>query len=426
MEKELSPATIGGSVEIPGSKSHTIRALLIATLAKGVSQIKNPLYSADTNACIDACRKLGATIHTQPDRIEVIGNGGVFPNHPIHIDVGNSGTTLYLLAAIAALSQQSIHFTGDEQIQRRTAKPLLQSLQQLGAEVTTTNGCAPFTIKGPLKGGKTTIECPTSQYLSALLLACPFANQKTVIEVPLLNEQPYIEMTLAWLKKQPIQIQNENFKRFIIGGKKETVLPSYNPIDSTIPADFSSASFFLVAAALSEKPVQIIGPDQNDTQGDKAILAILEKMGAKIQIEPQSITMQGGDLKGIDLDLNAMPDALPILAVAAAYAKGKTRIYNVAHARLKETDRVAVMAKELAKLGVKTEEHPDGLTIYGGEVQGGKVDGHHDHRIVMAFAIASLKAKGKITITTAEAAAITFPHFFEKLESISIPPKEEQ
>ncbi len=421
-------------VQVPSSKSHTIRALLIASFADGESSLTNPLDSADARSCIEACRAFGALIDTEGTAADgtavwkVTGNRGRFPDRMPAIDVGNSGTTLYLAAGMAALAKTAVQFTGDEQIQRRSADNLLKSLEDLGTDVKRegTGGCAPFTITGPLTGGTTSIECPTSQYLSALLLATPLATAATgaesIINVPLLMEQPYVEMTLRWLDEQGISYKNNDFKSFEISGGQ-----SYKAFSRPIPGDFSSATFFFCAAAITGSKLIFTGLDINDSQGDKAVLGYLEQMGCKIVHDGTEITVIGPGhsdnpektLRAAELDINATPDALPAMAVTACFAEGETKLVNVAQARIKETDRIAVMAAELSKLGAEISELDDGLIIKGGStLKGCKVEGHGDHRIVMSLAIAGLKAEGTTTITDKEAVAITYPGFFDQLNQL--------
>ncbi len=420
------------AVTVPSSKSHTIRALLIGAFAEGESRLINPLDSADARSCIEACRNFGAKIKTGTKTADglplwtVRGNAGRFPEVIETIDVGNSGTTLYLAAGFAALSGTKIYFTGDGQIQRRPAKALLDALSDLGAEVeiTGSNGCPPFSIKGPLNGGSTSIECPTSQYLSSLLLCTPLAetSSESAIEVPLLMEQPYVEMTLRWLDSQNIRYTNNSFKSFSVpGGQK------FKAFESIIPGDFSSAAFPLCAAAITGSSLALAGLDVTDSQGDKAVLDYLRTMGCSIEVEapengtPGLITVTGPEkLRSAEIDLNNTPDALPAMAVAACFAEGTTRLYNVPQARLKETDRISVMRRELSKLGAEIEELEDGLVITGGKkLKGCTVDGHDDHRVVMSLAVAALAADGETTITGAEAVDITYPGFFKMLEEIS-------
>ena len=426
MNKTITPGKLSGSIPVPASKSHTIRALLVASLAEGESRIIRPLDSADTRSCIATCTALGADIRYEGTDLRVKGTGGNLAVPSGTIDVGNSGTTLYLAMSIAALADGTVRFDGDSQIRSRPVKNLLGALRNLGvkAETEKGNGCAPLTVTGPLTGGTTSISCPTSQYLSSLLLACPIAPGDTVIHVPLLHEQPCVEMTLRWLDEQGIRYENSEFRRFRVPGNQY-----YRSFEKPVPADFSSATFFLVAAAVTGSKLFLEGLDMDDSQGDKAVVRMMEKMGCRIIVEKTGIGITGpghpenpGKLKAYDFDLNATPDALPAMAVAGCYAEGTTRLLNVPQARLKETDRISVMHQELVKMGAHIEELHDGLVIRGrsgtpgGSLTGTTVHGHGDHRVVMALAIAGLGAEGNTTVDTAEAVDITFPGFFALLE----------
>lgn len=416
MIAQVSPSKLKGSITIPASKSHSIRALLIATLAEGTNTLTNLLDSADVQSCMAACRALGAIISEENGFVTVIGTGGQLKTPEKTIDVGNSGTTIYLIASLAGLTNKPITFDGDEQIRNRSAANLLNALSELGANIKFSGkGCAPFTITGPAKGGEVTMECPTSQYLSSLLIAAPLFKGETIINVPLLHEQPYAEMTLRWLDEQGIQYTNENFKRFVIPGGQR-----YKPFNKAIPADFSSGTFFLCAAAITQSELTLKGLDMTDSQGDKAVVHMLEKMGCETKIGPDFITIKGKPLKGCTLDLNATPDALPALAATACYAKGETHLANVPQARMKETDRIDVMTKELKKMGADITELDDGMIIRKSPLSGTEVKGHGDHRVVMALAIAALGASGVNRIDTAEAVDITFPGFFEQLNNSQI------
>ncbi len=416
MKQHIRPARLAGTVPIPGSKSHTIRALLVAGLAEGESRILHPLDSEDARSCIRASRLLGAEIAEESGVLTVTGVGGS-PRIPENvIDVGNSGTTLYLAAGIAALAGGWTFFTGDGQIRRRSAANLLSALEDLGARTVSArgNGCAPFAIGGPLRGGETSIECPTSQYLSSLLLAAPLARGTSEIRVPLLHERPYVEMTLSWLDGQGISYERDGLQWYRIPGGQH-----YRGFERRVPADFSSATFFLCAAALTGSTLTLEGLDMSDSQGDKAVVGMLREMGCTIEENPEGITIRGGRLFGCELDLNATPDALPALAAAACFAEGTTRLTNVPQARMKETDRIRVMAEELGKMGADIEEEEDGLVIRGSELHGCEVDGRGDHRVVMALAVAGLGARGETVIDGAEAAAVTFPDFFELLQAVT-------
>jgi 3-phosphoshikimate 1-carboxyvinyltransferase len=412
-----NPVPLKGTIRVPASKSHSIRALLIASLAEGSSRIRSPLYSEDSLSCLEACRTLGARIEDRDDGWEILSPIPRNQRGEVQINVGNSGTSLYLLTAIAATLGSKVSFDGDEQIRSRSAENLLNALKDLGATVTSYHrGCAPYSVQGPLTGGETSISCPTSQYLSALLLAAPLLpsnEDEAVIRVPLLMEQPYAEMTLKWMKERGILWNQEGMKEFRIRGGQ-----SYSPFDAPIAADFSSATFFFCAAAISGSPLTLEGLDMNDSQGDKAVLSYLETMGCVIEHREEGIRISPGNLSAAVLDLNDTPDALPAMAVTACYAEGETRIVNVPQARMKETDRIAVMTAELKKMGADIEETPDGIIIRGSALKGASLHGHGDHRVVMALALASLGALGDTVIDTAESVNITYPGFFEQLKQL--------
>ena len=405
---------LSGAVDIPGSKSHTIRAAVIASLADGISVIRKPLVASDTLSGLHACKLLGAGVDEQIDWI-VRGVVGA-PHVPDNvIDVGNSGTTLYIALGMAALIDGCSIFTGDDQIRRRPAEPLIDALNALGARVESTrgNGMAPIIVRGPMRGGHIRLDgSKTSQYLTSLLINCPLAEGETCIDVENLVEKPYVEMTLRWIREQGIEVQNENFERFVIPGNQR-----YKSFDKSIPADFSSATFFLCAAAITGGDITLRGLDMEDTQGDKAVIEMLSRMGAKVEQSKDGLRIVGGNLTGAVLDLGNTPDALPALAVAACFADGETRIVNVAQARLKETDRISVMAQELGKMGADIEELPDGLVIRGSKLHAAKVYGHGDHRVIMSLAIAGLCLDGETIIESADAVSVTFPTFVTLMQS---------
>jgi 3-phosphoshikimate 1-carboxyvinyltransferase len=418
MKLIVRKSQLAGEVVIPSSKSHTIRAVAIASLARGNSSIRNPLASSDTQAAVDCYRALGAKIDTEkPALWKVAGTAGQVTAPAEVIDVGNSGTTLRIAMGSAALAKsgQRTTLTGDEQIQSRPVGPLMEALSNLGAKCKSIkdNNKAPVEITGQLRGGKTTIAASTSQYLSSLLLSAPLAANDTEIDVTLLNEPGYVQMTLDWLDKQKIEYKNENMRLFKIEGGQ-----SYKAFDATIPADFSSATFFLCAAALCADEVTLLGLDFSDSQPDKAVVDYLKAMGADISIGANSVTVKAAPLKGVELDMNATPDALPAMAVTAAFAEGTTKLTNVPQARGKETDRISAMACELKKMDISVEELPDGLIIHGGEAGPAELHGWADHRIVMALPLAGLRLDGQCSVDTAEAMSVTFPDYVELMKSI--------
>ncbi|MEJ2663342.1 MAG: 3-phosphoshikimate 1-carboxyvinyltransferase, partial [Spirochaetia bacterium] len=278
------------------------------------------------------------------------------------------------------------------------------------------NGCAPLVIKGVQRGGTTRIKSPTTQNHSGHQQNTPLAPGNTEIEVLELNEQPYVQMTLDWLESQGIEYEHDNMSRFSIKGGQ-----SYKAFTRQIPGDFSSATFFLCAAAVTGAELTLLGLDMNDSQGDKAVVGMLERFGCRVDIGESGITIRGRDLQGQEFDLNSTPDALPAMAVTACFAEGTTRLVNVPQARLKETDRITVMCRELAKMGARVEELPDGMVIHGGPLSGANVDSHMDHRVAMALAVGALGASGPTIINDAECVDITFPNFFPLLESLCAP-----
>ncbi|MFQ5559861.1 MAG: 3-phosphoshikimate 1-carboxyvinyltransferase, partial [Nitrospinota bacterium] len=253
----VKPSSLQGCASIPASKSHTIRSVFIASLSEGESRIINPLTSADGLSALSACRELGAEVRVGEDWV-ITGKGPDSLSSGKTIDVGNSGTTARFITGMAALSQGEVTITGDEQTRKRPMESLLAALRSLGAKIHSVNsdGRLPIRIQGPISGGHTEVSGVTSQFISSLLINCPLASGDTTIDVPSLNERPYVEMTLKWLDSQNIQYENDNFKRFFIKGNQK-----YTPINRRVPADFSSATFFLCAASCTESSILLQGLD---------------------------------------------------------------------------------------------------------------------------------------------------------------------
>ncbi|MDR0306851.1 MAG: 3-phosphoshikimate 1-carboxyvinyltransferase [Chitinispirillales bacterium] len=405
----IRPSKLSGSIVIPPSKSHTIRALLIGSLAKGESVIRRPLISGDGASALRAAESLGASVEVRDEDVYIKGTGGNFNSGCDFIDMGNSGTGLNLFCSVAALGSKPRRFDGDASLRSRPMKPVMDALRQLGAHITVESKTQdlPFIIQGPIKGGNVSVDGISSQFVSSLLFASPLAPQDSHITVYNIHEHPYIGITLWWLEKQGIKLEYvKDLTEYKIYGSQ-----SYHSFDMTVPADFSSAAFSAVGACLGKQSVILRGLDFSDPQGDKGIFEVLASMGAKITHGDGAVQVCADNLHGTIIDLNNMPDALPALSVAAACAKGETVFTNVAQARIKETDRIAVMASELSKMGIKVRELPDGMAVQGGVLKGAHVNGHNDHRIVMALAIAGMNAQDETIIDTAEAAEVTYPTF---------------
>jgi 3-phosphoshikimate 1-carboxyvinyltransferase len=375
--------------------------------------------SADTLASIRAAEALGANIETFEDRIHVKGVNGK-PHVPNNIiDVANSGTTLRFMTAVSSLTNGVTVLTGDSSIRNRPNQPLLDVLNKLGVEAYSTrgNGCAPLVVRGGLKGAITTIDGSiSSQFISALLIACPLTTQSTTLSIKgEMKSRPYVDVTMELIEKAGAEILVEEGTtiKFIIPANQK-----YNLQDYTVPGDFSSASYLLTAAAVTGSTVTVknLFPSK---QGDVEIIDVLERMGAKISWNKETGVAQitGNGLKGTVFDAGATPDLVPTIAVLAACAEGTTVIENAEHVRYKETDRLHAMALELTKMGISVREEPDQLIVTGGTLRGAELHGWHDHRIIMALTIAGMVA-GDTVIDTAEAVDISFPNFFEVMKEL--------
>jgi len=420
MRVSIGKSSLSGEVFAPPSKSYTHRAITLAALSKE-SIVRRPLLSADTLATVRASEMFGASIERKGENLIIHGFDGR-PKIPDDvIDAANSGTTLRLMTAIAALTDGITVLTGDSSLRSRPNGPLLEALNKLGAKACSTRGNerAPIIVRGGLKGTEVDISGSiSSQFISALLIACPLKESNTTLSIMgKLKSKPYVDVTLEMLELAGVKIQtgNENGIKFIIPGKQK-----YDFKDYTIPGDFSSVSYLLAAAAMidgAEVKVKNLFPSK---QGDKLIIEILEKMGADITWDKKAgtVTIKGGrQLNAIIFDAGATPDLVPTVAVLASAAEGTSIIENAEHVRYKETDRLRALATELPKLGVKLKEEKDSLTITGGKLHGAAVHGWDDHRIVMALAVAGMVA-GDTTIDTTESVSISYPEFFKDIRSL--------
>lgn len=418
MKVSVDISKISGEVFAPTSKSYTHRAIAIGALSNECN-VRKPLLSADTLATVSACEKLGAKIEKENGDLHIIGIKGR-PNVPDDvIDVKNSGTTLRLMTAISSLASGATVLTGDSSIRGRPNQPLLDVLNKLNVEVFSTrnNGCAPIVVKGRLKGSAAEIDgSMSSQFISALLMACPLATEDTILSVKgQMKSRPYVDITIEMLSQAGVRIivDETNGIKFIIPANQKYDLKEY-----TVPGDFSSASYLLAAAAMLGPCITVhnLFPSK---QGDAEIINVLRQMGAEVHWDTEKgvVTVKGKNLKGITFDAGATPDLVPTVAVLAAVADGVTVIGNAKHVRYKETDRLHAMAVELSKMGIMVKEEPDSLTITGGKLTGADLHGWHDHRIVMSLTLAGMVA-GKTTIDTAESVSISYPSFFDDVRSI--------
>ena len=410
------------TIDVPGSKSITNRALLVAALAEGPSELIGALHSDDTRYMAAALNALGIRVESDEkgNRFQIEGGNGSFPAREADLFVGNAGTAMRFLTAMLPLGQGSYRIDGVQRMQQRPIAPLLTALRDLGANVSAEreNGCPPVLVYADgLPGGTTSMTGnQSSQYFSALLLSAPYARKgvEILVEGDLVSK-PYMPMTARVMADFGVdaELDGEKWARFAVKPGQ-----SYRGQRYRIEPDASNASYFFAAAAVTGGRVQIDGLGSMSTQGDLDFVRVLEQMGAQVTMTATSTEVQGppvGELRGVDLDLNAISDTAQTLAAIAPFATGPTTIRGVHHARLKETDRVAAVATELRKLGQVVEEFPDGLRIDPRPITSARIDTYDDHRMAMSFAIAGLAAPG-ITILNPECVTKTFPTFFDVLD----------
>ena len=415
-------STLKGTAQVPASKSHTMRAIFLATMSEGKSVIRNPLFSLDTQSALSAAEAFGAKITTEPDVWTIEGRGKHLMLPENYIECGNSGSVSAFCSIMAGLVDGYVFVTGDASIRRRPISAAVQAINDLGGQAFFTHPeskACPIIVRGVMQGGQTRFDGLLSQMISGILLVAPLLKSDTEIFIDKPLEIPYLQMTLDWIARHGVQIDNlQDFKHFRITGGQ-----SYRACETTIAHDWSGVAFPLVAGVVTESEVVIDSVDFQDSQGDKAVVDYLIEMGADItkDVTGGRILVRGGKKlsSGVTLNLANTPDALPALCVAAAYADGETTFTGLAPVRLKETDRVAVMQNELGKMGAKMEAGPDHLKVYSGHpLTGTKVESHHDHRIAMAMAISGFFAQGETQVNDAECVAVTYPNFFEVMEGL--------
>ncbi len=417
---KVRPSKLSGEVTAPPSKSYTHRAFMIAALARGESRIINPLLSFDTEATIEAARALGAEITQEGDVWRVRGTGGELKPRADVIDARNSGTTIRLMSAIAALSPKPVRLTGDESVLKRPMGPLIEALEKLGAKARCEGikGRPPVVVGGGLSGGEIEITgAVSSQFVSALLIASSYARDDVELTITEeLRSKPYVEITLELLDAVGAKIRrNKSLTEFKISGGR-----TFRAIDLTIPGDFSSAAFVLGAAALTGSTVRVNNLDVQGAQGDRRIVKLLDEFGADVKVSRKTVEVSStGELSGIEADCGDNPDLVPVLAVLGSVAEGWTRLMNIPHLRFKETDRIRALANELRKLGAEVEERPDELRVRGVEqLKGAKLTSHGDHRMAMAFAVAGLAARGETIVDGAESIPVSYPGFVKDMRKL--------
>ncbi|OOF39677.1 3-phosphoshikimate 1-carboxyvinyltransferase [Rodentibacter rarus] len=430
MEKiTLTPIrSVEGTINLPGSKSLSNRALLLAALAKGTTKVTNLLDSDDIHHMLNALKALGVNYQLSEDKsiCEIEGLGGAFNvQNGLSLFLGNAGTAMRPLTAALCLkgtTEGEVILTGEPRMKERPIRHLVEALHQAGAEVRylENEGYPPLAIRNTgMKGGKVTIDGSiSSQFLTALLMAAPLAENPMEIEIiGELVSKPYIDITLAMMKDFGIVVENLSYQRFYIEGNQSYVSPG----NYLVEGDASSASYFLAAGAIKGK-VKVTGIGKNSIQGDRLFAEVLEKMGAKITWGEDFIQAEKMELKGIDMDMNHIPDAAMTIATTALFAQGETTIRNIYNWRVKETDRLAAMATELRKVGAEVEEGEDFIRIQPlplDQFQHAEIATYNDHRMAMCFALIALSDTA-VTILDPQCTAKTFPTFFAEFEKICV------
>jgi 3-phosphoshikimate 1-carboxyvinyltransferase len=417
MHLRIKPSKLQGILTIPPSKSHTLRAIVFALLAKGTSHIQNYLPSPDTSSMLEAARLLGAKIAMDKTTLHITGVAGKLQTPDDVIQCGNSGLVLRFIGALAGLIPNYTVLTGDASIRhQRKVAPLLSALSQLGAtaESTRGDGFAPILIRGPLLKNSATLDAQDSQPVSGLIIAAAFAPHPIEIIAQNPGEKPWIDLTFSWLDQRSIPYERTGYTNYKLQGGAQIEAFSY-----TVPGDFSTAAFPIVAALLTGSELFVQNLDMKDAQGDKIVLQMLAEMGAQFVFGDGTLQiLPGGHLTGTTLDLNCCIDALPIFAVVGCFAKGKTILTNCAIARHKESDRIASITKELRKMGASITETADGMIITPIPLQGAILETHDDHRIALSLSVAALAAKGESFLQDPRCIAKTYPDFIEQFQTI--------
>jgi len=415
MNCKVEKSKISGEINCPSNKSYTHRGIFLASLAGNNSKVENVLLSADTKATIEACRKFGAIIEVDNSTVVVKESIKIGTKVP-EINTENSGTTIRIAIGIASLFSEKITLTGDSSIQKRPMQPLLDALSSIGAKCNSKDGNPPVTIEGSVSGGE--IKIPgnlSSQFISSLLISAPL-TQKGInlsIEGDLVSK-PYLDATIATMRKFGVTVQT------LIPYKKYNISPQiYKNTTFTIPIDFSSLALLLSFTVLNGNNVIIKGSMGNLPQGDEAFIDFLEQLGVSVIISNDEIKVKSPDkLKGGVFDLRNSPDLLPPLAILSLISSEPIEIVNVKHARLKETDRIAILSRELPKIGINVEEKEDGLILESsGNLRSAELNSENDHRLFMAFCIAGTYI-GDCVVTDSKSVEVSYPSFIQEMNRL--------
>jgi 3-phosphoshikimate 1-carboxyvinyltransferase len=415
MNCKIEKSRISGQIVCPSNKSYSHRAIFLASLAGNNSKIENVLNSADITATIEACRKFGAEIEIQNSSIIIKKPINLVTNVP-EINTENSGTTIRIASGIASLFSNEIILTGDESLKKRPMQPLLDALESIGAHCKSTDGKPPIKIRGKILGGDVTIPGNlSSQFISSLFICAPLTEKGININIEgNLVSKPYLDATIATMRKFGVTVQT------LIPYKRYNITPQiYKDATFTVPIDFSSLALLLSAAVLNGDEIIIKGDIGTLPQGDEVFLDILEQLGVTVIINDDEIKIKSPEkLNGGKFDLSNSPDLLPPLAILSLNTSNPIEITNVKHARLKETDRIAIVSRELIKLGIKIQEKEDGLILEATEnLKAAELNSENDHRLFMAFCIAGMFV-GNCTVTDPESIKVSYPSFIEEMKRI--------
>lgn len=415
MNCKVEKSKIKGEIDCPSNKSYTHRGIFLASLAGNDSKIENILLSADTKATIEACKKFGANIKVNNSSI-IVKESIKIGTSVSKINTENSGTTIRIAIGIASLFSEEIILTGDASLQKRPMQPLLDALSSLGAQCTSIDGKPPIKIKGCITGGDVTIPGNlSSQFISSLLITAPLTKNgiNLTIEGDLVSK-PYLDATIATMRKFGVSVQT------LIPYKRYNISPQiYKKTTFTVPIDFSSLALLLSFIVLNGEEVIVKGNIGNLPQGDEAFIDFLEQLGVSVIIEENQIKIKSPEkLKGGKFDLRNSPDLLPPLSILSLMSSEPIEIVNVKHARLKETDRIAILARELSKLGINVEEKEDGLILESSKnLIGAKLNSENDHRLFMAFCIAGTYI-GDCIVTDSESVEVSYPNFIQEMNRL--------
>jgi 3-phosphoshikimate 1-carboxyvinyltransferase len=413
MNCEVEKSKISGKIICPSNKSYTHRAIFLASLANGESTIENFLRSADTKATIEACKKFGAKILEDGKNLVVSPSSSIRASK---IDAANSGTTIRIATAIASLTDGKTVLSGDDSLNQRPMKPLLDALESMGAKCFSNDGKPPVEVSGTIKGGEVSIPGNiSSQFISALMIAAPLSENGMILNIKGdLVSKPYLDATISIMKKFGVNVKTEiPYKKYSIDKQ------FYTSSLVTIPSDFSSLALLLSASVLIGDDLQIEAIMSDLPQGDVYFFEILKELGVHVNIDGKIITVNSPEkLDGGIFDLSNTPDLLPPLSILALKTSGTIEIFNVKHARYKETDRISILARELQKIGIKVEEKEDGLVLHSSSgFKGANLNSENDHRLFMAFCIAGMYI-GDCIVSDLESVNVSYPNFINDVNSV--------